>query len=173
MGILPVCFAVLVLGEGERPIARSASFGDRDHVHVSKREMEDRVDTKEMLLQYLPSLEEAEIRQVGKIQRWQRGNLVGSGSYGQVYLAMNTDTAELFVVKQVPFTAIDKREEVLQLEQEIALLAQLEHANIVRYLGTELSAVTSELSIFLEYMPGGSIADLVRSTFLMDWARKC
>jgi serine/threonine protein kinase len=115
-----------------------------------------------MLLKYLPSLEEAEIRQIGKIQRWQRGNLVGSGSYGKVYLAMNADTAELFVVKQVPFTAIDKREEVLQLEQEIALLAQLEHANIVRYLGTELSSVTRELSIFLEYMPGGSIADLVR-----------
>lgn len=118
-------------------------------------------DTKEMLLKFLPSLEEAEVRQIGRIQRWQRGNLVGSGSYGKVYLAMNADTAELFVVKQVPFTAIDKREEVLQLEQEIALLAQLEHANIVRYLGTELSAVTSELSIFLEYMPGGSIADLV------------
>jgi serine/threonine protein kinase len=116
-----------------------------------------------MLLKYLPSLEEAEIRQIGKIQRWQRGNLVGSGSYGKVYLAMNADTAELFVVKQVPFTAIDKREEVLQLEQEIALLAQLEHANIVRYLGTELSCVTRELSIFLEYMPGGSIADLVRT----------
>ena len=123
-------------------------------------------DTKEMLLKFLPSFEEAEVRQIGSIQRWQRGNLVGSGSYGKVYLAMNADTAELFVVKQVPFTAIDKREEVLQLEQEIALLAQLEHANIVRYLGTELNAMTSELSIFLEYMPGGSIADLVRNQHL-------
>ena len=55
---------------------------------------------------------------------------------------------------------------IAQLEQEIALLAQLEHANIVRYLGTELNAMTSELSIFLEYMPGGSIADLVRNQHL-------
>ena len=39
--------------------------------------------------------------------------------------------------------------------------AQLEHVNIVKYLGTELNNITNELSIFLEYMPGGSIADLV------------
>ena len=148
--------ALIFTGLEVEQVQRAASCDE----HV--RQMPDS-DTKEMLLKFLPHLEEAEVRQIGKIQRWQRGNLVGSGSYGKVYLAMNTDTAELFVVKQVPFTAIDKREEVLQLEQEIALLGQLEHANIVRYLGTELSALSSELSIFLEYMPGGSIADLVRA----------
>ena len=49
-----------------------------------------------------------------------------------------------------------------QLEQEIALLCTLEHDHIVKYLGTERNYVTNELSIFLEHMPGGSIADVVQ-----------
>ena len=54
-----------------------------------------------MLLEALPVPQAAETRQIGRIRRWQRGNLVGSGSYGRVYLAMDLDSAELFVVKQV------------------------------------------------------------------------
>ena len=53
-----------------------------------------------MLLEALPAIDAAEVRQIGRIRRWQRGNLVGSGSYGRVYLAMDLDSAELFVVKQ-------------------------------------------------------------------------
>lgn len=107
-----------------------------------------------------------QIRTIGRIVRWQRGNLIGSGSYGKVFLGMNIDTGGLFVVKQVVFHGVwtagaVKDEEVLQLEQEIALLATLQHEHIVQYLGTERNYSTNELSIFLEHMPGGSIADIV------------
>jgi mitogen-activated protein kinase kinase kinase ANP1 len=50
-------------------------------------------------------------------------------------------------------------EHVRALEAEVAVLRQLDHPNIVRYLGTERSADT--LNIFLEYVPGGSIASLI------------
>ena len=111
---------------------------------------------------------EIEIRQIGFVQRWQRGNLIGCGSYGKVYLGMNIDSGELFVIKQVVFTdqqaisGCPNHEDVAQLEQEIALLATLDHDNIVKYLGTERNNLTNELSIFLEHMPGGSVADLVQ-----------
>ena len=109
------------------------------------------------------SLSSAEIRCIGNVKRWQRGNLLGSGSYGRVFMAMNSDTGEIFVVKQVQFmnAHAGPSEEFAQLEMEIALLRTLNHPNIVKYYGTERNNVTCELSIFLEHMPGGSIAELV------------
>ena len=41
----------------------------------------------------------------------------------------------------------------------MTLLSRLQHPNIVRYIGTERSA--EFLYIFLEYVPGGSIASLL------------
>lgn len=50
-------------------------------------------------------------------------------------------------------------EHIKSIEGEVSLLQHLDHPNIVRYLGTER---TSEaLNIFLEYVPGGSIASLL------------
>jgi len=106
----------------------------------------------------------------GSVQRWQRGNLIGSGSYGKVFLGMNLDSGELFAVKQVQFKDKQGREheEVVQLEQEIAVLATLQHDNIVKYLGTERNPKTDQLSIFLEHMPGGSLAHLVEKFGRLD-----
>jgi hypothetical protein len=35
--------------------------------------------------------------------RWRKGEMIGSGAFGQVYLGMNLDTGELLAVKQVPW----------------------------------------------------------------------
>ena len=40
-------------------------------------------------------------QQTGQIRRWSRGQLLGSGGFGRVYLAHNTDSHQLFAVKQV------------------------------------------------------------------------
>ena len=78
------------------------------------------------------------------IFRWVRGELIGKGTYGRVYLALNATTGEMIAVKQVemPRTASDKDDsrqisvvEALQLESET--LKDLDHANIVSYLGFE------------------------------------
>ena len=78
------------------------------------------------------------------IFRWVRGELIGKATYGRVYLAVNATTGEMIAVKQVemPRTAsnkVDSRQisvvEALQLESET--LKDLDHANIVSYLGFE------------------------------------
>jgi serine/threonine protein kinase len=33
--------------------------------------------------------------------RWRKGELIGAGAFGQVYLGMNLDSGELLAVKQV------------------------------------------------------------------------
>ncbi|KAJ7487514.1 MAP kinase [Mycena galericulata] len=94
--------------------------------------------------------------------KWVRGELIGRGTYGRVYLALNATTGEMIAVKQVeiPRTASDKNDsrqvtvvQALKLESET--LKVLDHPNIVQYLGFE--ETPSNLSIFLEYVPGGSI----------------
>lgn len=91
--------------------------------------------------------------------RWRRGELIGRGTFGQVFLGLDEKTGKLFAAKQVPLpdaTARDAR----SLVTEISLMKDLDHPHIVRYLGADIEGSDS-LYIFLEYVPGGSIARLV------------
>lgn len=94
---------------------------------------------------------------------WTKGELIGQGAFGSVYLGMDTDTGELMAVKQVALrknmTNAKVMEHIREVEAEVQLLQNLHHANIVRYLGTERTE--EALNIFLEYVPGGSIASLL------------
>ncbi|KAJ3763050.1 MAP kinase [Lentinula raphanica] len=98
--------------------------------------------------------------------KWVRGELIGRGTYGRVYLALNATTGEMMAVKQVdiPQTASDKNDSrqatvVQALKSESETLKDLDHPNIVQYLGFE--ETPSNLSIFLEYVPGGSIGSVL------------
>ncbi|KAF7339528.1 Protein kinase domain-containing protein [Mycena sanguinolenta] len=89
------------------------------------------------------------------------GEMIGKGSYAKVYLALNSN-GELMAVKRVetPQTASDladsrQLEMVEALKFESKTLKDLEHPNIVQYLGFEETLHT--LNIFLEYVPGGTI----------------
>uniref|UniRef100_A0A060T6Y2 mitogen-activated protein kinase kinase kinase n=1 Tax=Blastobotrys adeninivorans TaxID=409370 RepID=A0A060T6Y2_BLAAD len=100
-------------------------------------------------------------------RKWIRGRLIGSGSFGTVYLGMNSFTGELMAVKQVELpsddseTAQRKKHMVEALQREMDILRSLQHENIVQYLGTNSEG--NYLNIFLEYVPGGSVATLLSS----------
>lgn len=101
-------------------------------------------------------------------KNWMKGSLIGEGSFGSVFLALHAITGELMAVKQVEIpsatqgTEFDKRKNsmVTALKHEIDLLQGLHHPNIVQYLGT--IADEQYLNIFLEYVPGGSIASMLK-----------
>lgn len=97
--------------------------------------------------------------------QWIRGKLIGKGSFGRVYLAFNVATGEVIAVKQVeiPKTASDLLNEhqndmVESLYQEIMMLRDLDHENIVQYLGYGQDDAEGMINIFLEYVSGGSVA---------------
>ncbi|KAI9461832.1 MAP kinase [Boletus coccyginus] len=101
------------------------------------------------------------------IFKWVRGELIGKGTYGRVYLALNATTGEMIAVKQVemPTTASDKNDSrqasyVQALKMESETLKDLDHPHIVAYLGFE--ETPNFLSIFLEYVPGGSVGSCLR-----------
>ncbi|KAK0464896.1 kinase-like domain-containing protein [Desarmillaria tabescens] len=94
------------------------------------------------------------------IFRWIRGEPIGRGSYGCVYLGCNANTGEIIAVKQVElpkmqFATNQQMEVARALKFESETLKDLDHPHIVRYLGYEESP--ESLNIFLEYVPGGTI----------------
>ncbi|KAF7805116.1 mitogen-activated protein kinase kinase kinase NPK1 [Senna tora] len=96
--------------------------------------------------------------------RWRKGELIGCGAFGRVYMGMNLDSGELIAVKQVLIAASSASKEkaqahIKELEEEVKLLKDLSHPNIVRYLGTVREEDT--LNILLEFVPGGSISSLL------------
>jgi len=102
-----------------------------------------------------------------KIRSWSRGMLLGSGSFGTVYEGIS-DEGVFFAVKEVSLydQGSNAQQCIFQLEQEIALLSQFEHENIVHYYGTDKE--DSKLYIFLELVTQGSLVSLYRKYRLRD-----
>jgi len=97
--------------------------------------------------------------------RWIKGALIGSGSFGSVWLGMNAFSGELMAVKQVELPRGEdqrdgrKQAMVYALRREVTLLMQIQHENIVSYLGS--NSDTTHLNIFLEYVPGGTVSSFL------------
>ncbi|KAL2302212.1 hypothetical protein Nmel_009631 [Mimus melanotis] len=96
---------------------------------------------------------------------WRLGKLLGQGAFGRVYLCYDADTGRELAVKQVHFDpdSPETSKEVNALECEIQLLKNLLHERIVQYYGFLRDPPERTLSIFMEYMPGGSIKDQLKS----------
>nr|XP_003478671.2 mitogen-activated protein kinase kinase kinase 2 [Cavia porcellus] len=96
---------------------------------------------------------------------WRLGKLLGQGAFGRVYLCYDVDTGRELAVKQVQFDpdSPETSQEVNALECEIQLLKNLLHERIVQYYGCLRDPQEKTLSIFMEYMPGGSIKDQLKA----------
>eukprot|EP01137_Pigoraptor_chileana_P033754 Opistho-2@25115 len=86
------------------------------------------------------------------------GQVLGKGAFGTVYMGIDERTGEFVAIKRVELA---NEEAIASLEKEISLLRNLRHPRIVRYLGTDRSEKSS-ISILMEYVSGGSIAQLIR-----------
>ncbi|KAI9235693.1 MAG: kinase-like domain-containing protein [Podila humilis] len=107
--------------------------------------------------------------QSGTIKTFQymKGGLIGRGSFGKVYHAFNLDTREMIAIKQVdlPQTLSERncdrlKTSVEALFSEMEVLKDLDHENIVQYLGFAQNEETA--NIFLEYVSGGSIESCLK-----------
>ncbi|KAA6427027.1 MAG: Serine threonine kinase [Trebouxia sp. A1-2] len=84
---------------------------------------------------------------------------LGRGSYGSVYKAQVRGTQEVVAVKVIP---LGDKDEVLEIQKEIEMLKECNHANVVRYLGSWRGS--EALWIVMEYCGGGSVADLMHAS---------
>lgn len=94
---------------------------------------------------------------------WVRGEAIGRGSMGMVFKALDQNTGQSMAVKQVVLNEEEDGDAALKqsLENEIKLLQDLHHPHIVEYLGHDY--IDSCLYMYLEYMPGGSMAHVLQT----------
>ncbi|OBA23735.1 Pkinase-domain-containing protein [Metschnikowia bicuspidata var. bicuspidata NRRL YB-4993] len=94
---------------------------------------------------------------------WVKGELIGRGSFGSVFLALNVTTGEMLAVKQVNVSDSTKSNSdgIDAFHKEVETMKDLDHLNIVQYLGFEQSKKT--YSLFLEYVAGGSVSSCLKS----------
>ena len=99
-------------------------------------------------------------RETSVLGEWRRGEIIGQGAYGRVYMGLNLETGEMMAVKQVA-TSSDPQE-LKDLQDEINVMKTLSHEHIVRYLGAQWDDETKELFIFTEWVPAGSLVDILK-----------
>ncbi|KAL8569123.1 hypothetical protein ACOMHN_055039 [Nucella lapillus] len=100
--------------------------------------------------------------------QWKKGNVLGKGAFGTVWCGL-TNEGELIAVKQIELNTADRQKaerEYEKVQEEVELLKTLKHINIVGYLGTSLD--DSTVSIFMQFVPGGSIASILARFGALD-----
>uniref|UniRef100_A0A8C2X9S2 Mitogen-activated protein kinase kinase kinase kinase n=1 Tax=Cyclopterus lumpus TaxID=8103 RepID=A0A8C2X9S2_CYCLU len=84
---------------------------------------------------------------------------IGSGTYGDVYKARNVNTGELAAIKVIK---LEPGEDFAVVQQEIIMMKDCKHSNIVAYFGSYLRR--DKLWISMEYCGGGSLQDIYHVT---------
>ncbi|KAF4084432.1 hypothetical protein AMELA_G00128600 [Ameiurus melas] len=84
---------------------------------------------------------------------------IGSGTYGDVYKARNVNTGELAAIKVIK---LEPGEDFAVVQQEIIMMKDCKHSNIVAYFGSYLRR--DKLWICMEYCGGGSLQDIYHVT---------
>ncbi|PIC26844.1 hypothetical protein B9Z55_019295 [Caenorhabditis nigoni] len=88
---------------------------------------------------------------------------IGEGSTGVVDAAFKISTKQIVAVKRMNLKKQQRRE---LLFNEVSILRQYQHPNIVRFFSSHL--VDEELWVVMEFMEGGSLTDIVTSTRMTE-----
>ena len=84
---------------------------------------------------------------------------IGQGASGTVYTAIETATGMEVAIKQMNLQQQPKKELIIN---EIVVMKANKHPNVVNFLDAYL--VNEELWVTMEYLPGGSLTDVVTET---------
>jgi len=85
------------------------------------------------------------------ITNWEKGGLIGSGSFGSVYKGSN-EKGSFFAVKEV---SLSDKKSLGPLRNEISILTGLDPENIIQYYGTDEDR--EKLYMFLELVSHGTL----------------
>lgn len=100
---------------------------------------------------------------------YKRGMVIGRGGFSTVYACLNNDTGELMACKAISFPADDDHtdDHMDMLQNEVAMMRQLDHPHVVKYLFCDKPEPSNEdlveFYIMMEYVGGGSVRDIVKN----------
>ncbi|KAG6689323.1 hypothetical protein I3842_11G169000 [Carya illinoinensis] len=85
--------------------------------------------------------------------------LIGRGSFGDVYKGFDKELNKEVAIKVIDLE--ESEDEIEDIQKEISVLSQCRSLYITEYYGSHLHQ--TKLWIIMEYMAGGSVADLLQS----------
>ena len=86
--------------------------------------------------------------------KYQKLSVIGSGTFGRVWLVRHTQTGRKYVLKEVAVSRLEERER-RQALTEVTVLARCRHVNIVKYREAYLD--DGVLNIAMAYAEGGKV----------------
>ena len=95
-----------------------------------------------------------------KVQHYEILNIIGKGSFGNVYLSRDTITDKNYAAKQILKSQFKNKTLLDYFANEVTLLKQLNHKNIVGF--KDLIEKDDEIYLFTEYCNGGSLENILR-----------
>ncbi|KAK1395585.1 germinal center kinase 1 [Heracleum sosnowskyi] len=90
--------------------------------------------------------------------------LIGRGSFGDVYKGFDKELNKTVAIKVIDLE--ESEDEIEDIQKEIAVLSQCQSPYITEYYGSYLQQ--TKLWIIMEYMAGGSVADLIQPNHPLD-----
>ncbi|KAL3849180.1 hypothetical protein ACJIZ3_011062 [Penstemon smallii] len=90
--------------------------------------------------------------------------LIGRGSFGDVYKGFDKDLNKDVAIKVIDLE--ESEDEIEDIQKEIAVLSECRSPYITEYYGSYLNQ--TKLWIIMEYMAGGSVADLIQPNQPLD-----
>ncbi len=96
---------------------------------------------------------------------------LGSGAFGEVWLAQDLNLPRVVAAKTLKVGGAPKEQAraLEALRQDAGLLARVEHPNVVRVYAW--LTVHDQHYLVMQYVSGGSLADLLKSEGPLDWQR--
>lgn len=103
--------------------------------------------------------------------KYEKGRLLGKGTFARVYYGKHVVTGESVAIKVISKDQVKKEGMMEQIKREISVMRLVRHPNIVEF--KEVMATKTKIFFIMEYVRGGELfAKVARGKLKEDLARK-
>ncbi|RHZ57258.1 hypothetical protein Glove_391g5 [Diversispora epigaea] len=104
------------------------------------------------------------LKQADPEEYYVKQDRIGKGSFGEVFKGFDKKTKTPVAIKIIDLESAE--DEIEDIQQEIAILSQLDSQYVTRYFGSYLKG--TNLWIVMEYCSGGSCSDLMKPQVIKE-----